>query len=180
MIESFVQRAGGRLGAIGQTATAAALLLLSVILILGLPLYTDAAPMGIVSLQFASSPVAASSMLDSWSTVERSRLLWAHGLDLLLPVAYAVAIVAAASRAAAASAAAGRPAGVAVGTVIVAAIADQVENVAMGVAMLGAASWTGVLVTLVAATVKSAMLLVALAALASALLAARRPRSVAP
>jgi hypothetical protein len=180
VIESFVRRTGSRIGAIGHTATIATLLLLSAIVLLGLPLYTDAAPVGIVSLQFASSPVAASSMLDSWSTIERSRLLWAHGLDLILPVAYAIAIVAAASRAAAGSAAAGRPAGVAAGTVVVAAIADQVENIAMGITILDVPSWTGVLVTLVAATVKSAMLLVALGALTSALLAARHTRSVAP
>jgi uncharacterized membrane protein len=104
-------------------------------------------------------------MLDSWSVVPRARLLWAHGLDLLLPVSYAVAIAAAATRLAAENVDARQWATIASASAVVAAVADQLENVALGVTILLAPSWTAVLVTLVGATVKTALLVVALGAL---------------
>ena len=154
-----------RLRTTERSALAASIVLLGVITVLGLPLWTDAAPLGIVSLQFATSPEAADRMLDSWSVVPRARLLWAHGLDLLLPVSYAVAIAAAATRLAAASVDARQWAAIASASAVVAAVADQLENVALGVTILLAPSWTAVLVTLVGATVKTALLVVALGAL---------------
>ncbi len=165
MIGPLGRQSSSRLRTIGCLATAATVLLLGAIILLGRPLWTEAAPFGIVSLQFATSPVAADAMLDSWSGVARSRLLWAHGLDLLLPVAYAIAIVAAATRAAPASGAPERVAMLAAASAVVAALADQVENLAMAVTILASPSWAGVLVTLVAATVKTSSLLVALGAL---------------
>jgi hypothetical protein len=161
----LARRTTDRLRTIARSATTASFVLLGVITVLGLPLWTEAAPLGIVSLQFATSPEAAATMLDSWSAVPRARLLWAHGLDLLLPVAYAVAIVAASTRLAASSADARRWATIASASAVVAAIADQLENVALGVTILLAPSWTAVLVTLVGATVKTALLVVALGAL---------------
>ncbi|MDA3023810.1 MAG: hypothetical protein O3C70_03755, partial [Actinomycetota bacterium] len=62
------------------------------ITVLGLPLRTDEAQLGIVSLQLAASPDVAARMLDSWASVVRSRVLWTHGLDLVLPFAYALAV----------------------------------------------------------------------------------------
>ena len=149
--------------------------LLAVIVLLGLPLRTPQAPLGIVSLQFATSPAAAALMLESWSAVPRARLLWSHGLDVLLPIAYVLAIGAAARCAAGPG---DRWAGLATGAALVAGVADQVENLAMAFTIIGAPSWTGVLVTLVAATVKSSTLVMALAALALVSFAGRRRHQV--
>ena len=172
MIGVLARQPVTRLRNIQRAATLVTLVLVGIIIMLGLPLWTEAAPFGIVSLQFATSPASADAMLDSWSSVATSRLLWAHGLDLLLPVAYAVAISAAAMRAAPTD----RVAGVAVASAFVAALADQIENVAMAITILGSPSWTGVLATLVAATVKSALLLIALVALTAAVAGAWRVR----
>lgn len=160
-------------------ATGATILLLLVITLLGLPLRTVEAPLGVVSLQFAASPEAAERMLASWSSVPRVRLLWAHGLDLMLPVAYAVSIGLAAKGAVADSGVVRRSAMVASGSAVAAALADQVENIAMGFTILVGPSWTGVIITLVAATVKSTLLVLALAALIAASLG-RRNRRTAP
>ena len=159
-----------------RSVTVLAVLLFVTMTVLGLPLRTDAAPLGIVSLQFAASPEAAERMLVSWSAVPRVRLLWAHGLDLLLPVTYAVAIGLAAMHAAQVTRAAGRSAAVASGAAAAAAMSDQVENVAMGITILSGPAWAGVLATLVAATVKSTLLALAVGALVAAAVAARRAR----
>lgn len=158
---------------VARSATVATVVLLGATLVLGLPLRTPASPLGIVSLQLATSPAAASTVLEAWASVPRLRLLWAHGLDLLLPVAYALAI---ASAAAGARGVLGRrhlAPPIASGAAVVAAIADQVENLAMGVTILVTPSWASVLVTLVGATVKFAMLALAVGALLTALLAVR-------
>jgi len=160
-----------------RAATVATLLLLGATLVLGLPLRTPASPLGIVSLQLATSPSTAATILDAWASVPRSRLLWAHGLDLLLPLAYALAI---ASAAAGARRILGRrrlAAPIASGAAVVAAIADQVENLAMGVTIIAGPSWASVLVTLVGATVKFVMLTLALGALGVAVVAVRARRA---
>lgn len=151
--------------------TAALLVLINV---LGLPLRTGAAPAGIVSLQLATGPEAAAAILDSWSAVPRARLLWAHGLDVLLPVAYALAIRAVAARTAATIGAAHAAPRIAGSAALLAAVADQVENVAMGITILAVPTTAGVTVTLVAAVVKWGALALALVAASLALLAARR------
>jgi hypothetical protein len=154
---------------LARSAAVVALALFVVIVVLGAPLRTDAAPLGIVSLQVAASPDVAASILASWVDVPRARLLWAHGLDLALPVAYAVAIGLAAaglSRGVGTSRAGVSAPAVAAGGALVAAIADQVENVAMWLTILRGPGWGSVLVTLVAMTVKSAVLVLALGALA--------------
>lgn len=151
--------------------------LFGAVLVLGLPLRTDAAPFGIVSLQFAASPAAAERMLASWSAVPRARLLWAHGLDLVLPFAYAIAIAGAARRFAAMARRGRALAAFAAGAAITAAVADQVENIAMGFTILAGASWPSVLITLVAAIAKSTMLVVAIGATAGVARSARRGRS---
>jgi hypothetical protein len=164
---------GGHRRAVQYSATAATVTLFAVILALGLPLRTTAAPLGIVSLQLAAAPDVADAMLDSWAAVPRARILWAHGLDLLLPFAYALALGMAVTRAGARSVVAVPAAQLAVGAVIAAAVADQVENVAMAVTLLMGPRWGSVLVTLAAATVKFTTLLIALVALAITLRRAR-------
>jgi len=159
-----------------RVASLMAVVLLAAIAALGLPLRTSAAPLGIVSLQFAGSPGAAEMMLDSWRAVPRARLLWAHGLDLLLPVAYVIAIGTTAARAGGRVAPVSRWSGLAAGSALVAGSADQLENIAMGFTILGTPSWAGVMVTLVAATVKSLLLIVAVIALGVTLVGARRPQ----
>jgi hypothetical protein len=172
----------GRRRASARVAAVLALLILATILILGDPLRTAVAPLGIVSLQFVTSPLAAEAVLASWETIPQARLLWAHGLDLVLPVAYASAIV----LAAAGSARRARVRVMSVRTAAVAAIsaavADQIENLAMFATILVRPTWASVLVTLVAAIAKFALLMLALGSLGSVLLAPRtdRLRSIAP
>lgn len=146
-------------------ALAATIALVVVINVLGLPLRTDAAPLGIVSLQLATSVEVADRVLASWSGVTTARLLVVHGLDVLLPVAYAVAI-----RSSAARLGAGRAGALAV----TAAIADQVENALMAVTILGAPTPFLVRSTLVAAFIKWGALAAALALLVRAAVAPRR------
>jgi hypothetical protein len=157
-----------------RSATAVTLLLLGTTSALGVPLRTSTVPLGIVSLQLASSPSAAATILEAWAHVPRSRLLWAHGLDLVLPFAYALAIAGAATRARTVLGRRHLAGPIAAGSAVVAAIADQVENLAMGVTILAAPSWASVLVTLVGATVKFVMLALAVGALVTAVLAVRR------
>ena len=160
--------------AVQHTASAATVVLFAAILVLGLPLRTTAAPLGIVSLQLAAAPDAATAMIDSWTAVPRSRVLWAHGLDLVLPFAYALALGMAVTRAATRSAAAAPAAQLAAGAVIAAVVADQTENVAMFITLLLGPRWGSVLVTLAAATVKFTTLMIAVVALAIALRNARQ------
>ena len=164
--------------AVQHASTAVAVVVFITITVLGLPLRTDEAQLGIVSLQLAASPDVAARMLDSWASVARSRVLWTHGLDLVLPFAYALAVGTAATRAAARVASVGPSAQVAVGAVLVAAFADQVENVAMGLTILGVPSWGSVLVTLASATIKFATLAVAIGALGVTLQRARHDSGV--
>lgn len=160
--------------AVQFSATALAIGLLIAIGVLGTPLRGGPAPFGLVSLQLAAAPDVADAMLDAWSGVPRARVLWTHGLDLALPFAYALAIGTAATRAADRAVSAAPSAQVAAGAVLVAAVADQVENLAIAVSLLASPSWASVLLTLAAATVKSATLALAVIALGVALARARR------
>jgi hypothetical protein len=146
------------------------------ITLLGSPLRNAVAPLGIVSLQFAANPTAAEAILASWSGVPRARLLWAHGLDLILPVAYALAIGLLATDRATGSPRAASAAHLAAGAAVMAAIADQIENVAMFVTILLRPSWFTVLPTRAAAAVKSILLVLALGALLVASIRAQRTR----
>ena len=143
----------------------AALTFLILITVLSAPLRGDVAPLGIVSLQVAGSPEVAAAILDSWAAVPRARLLWAHGLDHVFPFAYAGAIGLAAATISGRSRSAVPASAVAAGGALVAAVADQVENLAMWVTILQEPGWASVLVTLAAATVKFAALALALGAL---------------
>lgn len=163
-----------------HVATVATVVLLAAITALGMALRTDSAPLGIVSLQLAASPDVASGMLESWAAVPRARVLWTHGLDLALPFAYALAVVSSAGRAAARSAVALSTAQIAVGAILVAAVADQVENIAMGITLVVGPNWGSVLITLVSTTVKFATLALAIGALVVTLRRAASPIGSAP
>ncbi len=67
------------------------LLLLSMNFI-GLPLNTAAAPQGIISFEFATTPDRAQQMLDSWSPEARVRAGFIQGLDFLFPMAYSTTV----------------------------------------------------------------------------------------
>jgi len=164
----FARVPAHRRSTLARSSAIGALLLFVVIGWLGAPLRGDVTPFGIVSLQFAASPDVAASMSDAWTEVPRARLLWAHALDLLFPVAYASAIGLTATGLAQVSRAAGPAAAVAAGSALVAAVADQLENGAMLVTLLRGPGWGSVLVTLAAAMVKFAALALALGALATA------------
>jgi hypothetical protein len=169
----FARVPAGHRRAVQYASALVAVGLLVVITVLGLPLRTEAAPLGIVSLQLAASPDVAAQMLDSWAPMMRSHVLWVHGLDLVLPFAYVLAIGTAATRAAARDVAAGPSAQLAAGAALVAATADQVENVAMVITIAVAPSWGSVLVTLASATVKFTTFAVAIGALGVTLQRAR-------
>lgn len=159
-----------------RAATLGTLLLLLAITVLGLPLRTTEAPFGLVSLQFATSPEMAERMLHAWAVVPRPRLLLTHGLDLVLPVAYAVTLGLAARRTEAIAHEARKASRITVGAVVAAALVDQVENVAMGLTILVGPSWGSVLVTLAAATAKWTLLFVAAGAFIVAVSTAQRAR----
>lgn len=58
----------------------------------GAPLRTEAAPMGIVSFEFAGSVDTAKAILASWDEAQRLQAAFSLGLDYLYMVVYAVAI----------------------------------------------------------------------------------------
>ena len=178
MIGPFHHVPIGWRSAVARSSALLTVALLVVITILGAPLRSDLAPLGIISLQFAASPEVATSMLDSWAGVPLRRLLWAHGLDLVFPVAYALAVGTAAVSFAGVSQRAMPAAALAAGSVLVAAVADQIENVAMLLTILRGPGWDSVLPTLAAATVKFAGLGLAVGSLAvAAIVAARTQRT---
>jgi hypothetical protein len=74
------------------TFLALTLVLFAIFRVLDSPLRTPAAPNGIVSFELAGTPVAAQSMVDSWS--EHARLFAAFGLgiDYLFMPTYALAL----------------------------------------------------------------------------------------
>jgi hypothetical protein len=156
-------------GPVRAPAVAAVLLVIAINL-LALPLRTGAAPLGLVSLQLAPDVGTAASILASWSAVPRVRLLTAHGLDLVLPVAYALAIL---RVAATAEVRVPRTSRLAAFGGVLAAAADQVENLAMAVTLLDAPSAATVAATRGAAMVKWPTLAVALVAASLAALAVR-------
>jgi len=168
------QRSGIRRASLAAFIATAGLF--AAITVLGMPLRTAGAPLGIVSLQFAANPEAAEAILASWSGVPRSRLLWAHGLDLILPVAYALAIGLFATDLATRSPLAAPAARLAAGAGVMAALADQVENVAILITILAGPTCFTVLPTRAAAAVKSVLLVVALSALLIASVRANRIR----
>jgi hypothetical protein len=171
--DPFAWIAAGATRSVARIAGGVTLTLILAIQLLGPPLRTDAAPFGIVSLQLATSEAQATAIVASWTGTSLGVAALTHGLDLLLPFAYALAIGAAARSRALVSASALAPARLAGWAAVLAAATDQIENAAMAATILGRISTGGVLVTLGAAAVKWATLALAVGALA---LAARRAR----
>lgn len=58
----------------------------------GAPLNTPAAPYGIVSFEFASTPQQAQAMLDSWDNAAKIRAAFIQGLDFLFPLVYSTSV----------------------------------------------------------------------------------------
>ena len=68
------------------------ILLMLVMNFAGRPLYTTAAPSGIISFEFAFSPGKAQVMLDSWDSPARMRASFIQGLDFLFPPVYSTTV----------------------------------------------------------------------------------------
>jgi hypothetical protein len=160
--------------AVSRIAGLVAVTLIILIQVLAPTLATDAAPYGIVSLQLATSQEAAARIVASWEGTALAVAAFSHGLDLVLPLAYALGIGAAARVRALRAPAAVPAARLAAWSVLVAAATDLVENIAMAATILVGASWASVIVTLVAAVAKWASLTLAVGALGVATLRARR------
>jgi hypothetical protein len=159
--------------AVSRVAGVVALLLIVTIQVLTPALITTAAPLGVVSLQLATTQAAAAAIVASWEGVPLAVAAFGHGLDLALPFAYAIAIGAAARVRGLRAPRAIPAARLAAWAGIVAAGLDLIENVAMAVTLLAGASWASVIVTLAAAVPKWVSLSLAVAALG---VAARRAR----
>ena len=156
---------------VAWVAALAAAMLMVAIQVVGADLATEAAPLGLVSLQFAADPSRAAAILASWEGPLRAAALRAHALDLLLPVAYGTATVAAGlaiARGRASATPVARRARRAGGAGAAAAVLDQVENAAMAVTLLVGPGQPAGAVTLAAALGKWALLAASLAGLALA------------
>ena len=159
---------------LAAAATACAAGLMLAIQVVGRDLATDVAPLGLVALQFTSDPAEVAAILAGWTGPLRRAALLAHGLDLLLPCAYGVAI-AAAGRALAEGRARGtalaRTARRAGRAGIAVAVLDQVENAAVALTLLVGPGAGRAIVTVIAAAGKWFLLAAALAGLARVRLA---------
>lgn len=156
-------RAAARLGsARGPVLLAVGLLV--TINVVALPLRAAAAPAGMLTLQLTANPATVEAVVASWRATAWSRALWAHGLDLLFPFVAVVAVRRLAARRTAAT-----------GAVLIAAVADQVENVATLVTLLGPITTVGVRVTVVAATLKWVAYAATVVALGAVRTVLRRP-----
>ncbi len=69
--------------------TVAAMIVMQII---GRPLQTSAAPMGIISFEFARTPANAQAMVDSWDALARTRAGFSLGFDYLFMPLYSTAI----------------------------------------------------------------------------------------
>jgi hypothetical protein len=78
----------------------ATLALTAVLQVVGQPLQTAAAPLGIVSFELAGAPAAAQAMVASWDHNAQLHAAFSLGLDYLYMPLYAVAIALACVRAA--------------------------------------------------------------------------------
>ena len=125
----------------------ATLALTAVLQVIGRPLQTAAAPLGIVSFELAGSLAAAQGMLASWNPNAQLHAAFSLGLDYLYMPLYAVTIALACGRAAATSLRTPQAAA-ALGILLawglgLAALLDAVENAALWQVLQGstAAAW---------------------------------------
>jgi hypothetical protein len=125
----------------------ATLALTALLQLIGRPLQTAAAPLGIVSFELAGTLAASQAMLASWDSSAQLHAAFSLGLDYLYMPLYAVTIALACVRAAATSLRTPQAAA-ALGILLawglgMAALLDAVENVALWQVLQGstAAAW---------------------------------------
>lgn len=128
----------------------ATLALTAALQLIGRPLQTTAAPLGIVSFELAGTLAAAQAMIASWDSSAQQHAAFSLGLDYLYMPLYAVTIALACVRTAAASLRTSRRAAalcilLAWGLGL-AALLDAVENAALWQVLQGstAAAWPAV------------------------------------
>jgi hypothetical protein len=129
------------------------------------PLRTEASPLGVVSLELAGSAEAVTRMFDSWDREARASALWSLRVDFVFLLLYAAAISTASALAARARYR-GRPRMVRLGrglsgAIWLAAACDVLENVALGSMMFDAVAETPARIAFGFASVKFAILAVA-------------------
>lgn len=69
-----------------------AVIMAAIMQVIGAPLKTSAAPMGIVSFELAGTPERAMSILDSWDVRAREYAAFGLGLDYLFMPSYALVL----------------------------------------------------------------------------------------
>jgi hypothetical protein len=128
----------------------ATLALTALLQVIGRPLQTAAAPLGIVSLELAGTLAAAQAMIASWDSSAQLHAAFSLGLDYLYMPLYAATIALACVRTAATSLRTPQAAA-ALGILLawglgLAALLDAVENAALWQVLQGsaAAAWPGV------------------------------------
>ena len=113
--------------------------------VLGEPLYSEAAPLGIVSLELARNAETAGEILRSWSVEARESALFLQGLDSLYLFAYPAWLGLGCTLVARRQGGALRRLGVAIAWLVLAAgLLDAVENYALAQILFHGASdgWT--------------------------------------
>jgi hypothetical protein len=136
--------------------------------VIGAPLTTGAAPLGILSLELAGTPARAAAILASWDGAARAAAAWVQVLDTLFPVAYVQLGRALTARF---TGSAGRWSA----ALITAGVLDAlVENVALDVILwTETPSWPLVVVATAAAGVKLALLVAAIGAVVGGAISGR-------
>jgi hypothetical protein len=124
----------------------ATLALTAVLQVLGRPLQTAAAPLGIVSFELAGTLAAAQAMIASWDSSAQRHAAFSLGLDYLYMPLYAVTIALACGRTAATSLRTPQAAA-ALGVLLawgmgLAALLDAAENAALWQVLQGSAAST--------------------------------------
>ncbi len=112
--------------------------------VIGAPLVTEQAPLGIVSFEFAGDAATARAMLDSWGEPGRLRAALSLGIDFLFLSLYAAGLALACARVASRLTAPGswaeRAGGLLAWAQVLAAGLDAVENVALIRLLLGSSA----------------------------------------
>jgi len=134
--------------------------------IVGRPLQTAAAPLGIVSFELAGTLAAAQAMMASWDSSAHLHAAFSLGLDYLYMPLYAVTIALACLRAAATSLRSPQAAA-ALGVLLawglgLAALLDAVENIALWQVLQGSATAAWPVVARWCALIKFALVIAGL------------------
>ncbi len=158
--------------------TAATVLVAAAMLIVDLPLRTDASPNGIVSYEMVWNRAGAERVLVSWDARARTYAAFGLGLDYLFLVLYSVTLMlacrAAASRVAPVWPALGSAGSRFAMAMPAAGICDGVENLGLFLLLLGASGEGWARIATGFAVVKFTLLLAGVGYIVTALLVARR------